>query len=160
MHKSKKKTLVQGLFNSVLTYCLPLFGGCSKMDINRLQFQQNKAARVVLNYPSWSCRETMFNEIQWLSVRQLIVYHTLMTVYNIRKDKSPEILAKKLLRENHNGHIIVPNVQLSLYRSSFSFRGAILWNRLPREIRDENSKQIFKSQLRCWIVKNTQRFDD
>ena len=160
MNKSKKKPLVQGVFNSVVNYCLPLFGGCSKMDIDRLQYQQNKAARFVLNYPSWSCRETMFDEIQWVRVRQLVVYHTLLTVYNIRKYKSPEILAKKLLRENHNGHIIVPYLQLSLYRSSFSFRGAILWNRLPRKIRDENSKQIFKSQLRCWSVKNTQQFDD
>ena len=43
---STKKNIVQGVFNSVLCYCLPLFGGCSKAEINQLQIQQNRAAHL------------------------------------------------------------------------------------------------------------------
>ena len=44
MNKSKKKDIVQGVFNSVLCYCIPLFGGCNKSEMNILQVQQNRAA--------------------------------------------------------------------------------------------------------------------
>ena len=36
----------QGWFNSLLNYCLPLFGGCSKGDLHGLQVIQNKLARL------------------------------------------------------------------------------------------------------------------
>ena len=130
------------------------------MDLNKLQYRQNKTEKFVLNFPPWSCRETIFDEIEWLSVRQLIAYHTLLAVYNIKKKKCLETLAERLLRVNQNGHIIVPNVQLSLYRNSFVFRGALLWNRLPREITQEKRQQKFKTQMRSWVLKNVQRFDD
>ena len=117
------------------------------MDLNKLQYRQNKTEKFVLNFPPWSCRETIFDEIEWLSVRQLIAYHTLLAVYNIRKKKCPETLAEPLLRVNHNGHIIVPNVQLSLYRNSFLFRGALLWNRLPQK--PDGRKGSKNSKPRC-----------
>ena len=43
-----RKTLVEGLFNSVLCYCLPVFGGASNQEIESLQVLQNKAARLAL----------------------------------------------------------------------------------------------------------------
>ena len=77
----------------------------------------------MLNLPTRSNREKMFDEIGWLTVRQMVVYHTLLTVHSIRISKQPEYLSKLLLNENHNGNIIVSNVQLGLLRNSFAFRG-------------------------------------
>ena len=37
MNRSKKNDIVKGIFNSVLCYCLPLFGGCSTSEKNDLQ---------------------------------------------------------------------------------------------------------------------------
>ena len=51
MSRSTKKNIVQGVFNSVLCYSIPLFGGCNKAELNLLQIQQNRAAQCVLNYP-------------------------------------------------------------------------------------------------------------
>ena len=44
-----KKQVVNGLFNSVLMYCLPVFGGSGKGEIDSLQVLQNKAVRLVVN---------------------------------------------------------------------------------------------------------------
>ena len=33
MNKNIKRNIVEGVFNSVLCYCLPLFGGCDEADI-------------------------------------------------------------------------------------------------------------------------------
>ena len=155
-----KNNLVQGIFNSVLCYCLPLFGGCGQQDLDLLQSQQNKTARLVLNYPPRSNRDYTFDAVKWLTVRQLIAYHTLLTVYRIRTSKRPEYLYRLLSRDNHNGHIIVKNVQLGLYRSSFVFRGAVLWNKLPRSMRHNCKETSFKSVLNKWIRENVHRFED
>ena len=37
-----RKTITIGIFNSVLVYCLPLFGGCNMGDVRDLQVLQNK----------------------------------------------------------------------------------------------------------------------
>ena len=64
------------------------------------------------------------------------------------------------LRDNHNGHIIVRNVQLSIYRNSFVLRRSVLWNKLPRILRDETRKEKFKMGLKSWITENVERFED
>ena len=42
-----RNTIVTGIFNSVLIYCLPLYGGCSKMQVRELQILQNRAGQIV-----------------------------------------------------------------------------------------------------------------
>ena len=122
MSLRSKKMIIQGVFQSVLSYCLPLFGGCSVIELNMLQGLQNKAARIALNFPSRSNRNAIYDTLGWLTVRQLMVYFSLLTIYRIRASKQPEYLAEKLLNENLYGHIIVKNNNLQLYRSSFMFR--------------------------------------
>ena len=45
------KIITQGIFNSILIYCLPLFGGCDKGEISAPQVLQNKAAQIVTRSP-------------------------------------------------------------------------------------------------------------
>ena len=157
INRFNKKNMVQGVFNSLLCYCLPLFGGCTKAEVDVLQVLQNRAARIVLNCPPRTNRNLMFDRLDWLTVQQLIVYHTLVTVFRIRKSQEPEELGVILTRDNHNGHIM-KNTQLSLYRNSFVFRGSLLWNKLPREIRLETKMSQFKNHLRKWLLENIERF--
>ena len=44
-----RKRITEGIFTSVLCYCLPLFGGSDKGEMEDLQVMQNKAARLVTN---------------------------------------------------------------------------------------------------------------
>ena len=41
-----RKTLAEGLFNSVLTYCMPVWGGADKGGLQDLQVMQNRAAQL------------------------------------------------------------------------------------------------------------------
>ena len=63
MDKSNKISIIQGVFISVLCYCLPLFGGCSQAALNVLQVQQNKAAQITLNCPPRTSRNLMFDKL-------------------------------------------------------------------------------------------------
>ena len=128
------KVITQGIFNSVMVYCLPLYGGCDKADLHSLQVLQNKAAQIVTRSPPRSARQPMYDRLDWLSVNQLIAYHTLLQIFKIRMTKEPEYLAEILGRDNRNGNIIVTNTDLTLAKNSFTFRGSQLWNSLPGQV--------------------------
>ena len=76
-----RKTITEGLFNSVLVYCLPLFGGMGVSSIRQLQIMQNKAARIVTSMPPLSSRTSMFEKLKWLSINQLIFYYSVIMVF-------------------------------------------------------------------------------
>ena len=121
MERQSKKTIVQGVFNSVLCYCLPLFGGCNQSEVQTLQVQQNRAAQIVLNSPPRTSRDWMFDKLGWMTVQQLIAHHTLIAVYRIRQSKEPEQLADILTTDIY-GRIILNNSILGSYRNSFTYR--------------------------------------
>ena len=160
MGKTNKQNIVQGLFNSVLCYCLPLFGGCNTNEIQNLQIQQNRAARIVLNLPPRFNRETMFQRLGWMSVQQLVAYHSLLAVYRVRQSQEPEYLARSLSRDNYRGNIIVDNSRLGLYNRSFVPRSSTLWNSLPTSLRKTAKIGCFKQELRKWVEGNVEMFTD
>ena len=125
-----KKNIVQAVFNSVLCYCLPLFGGCSNLELKTLQVMQNKAAQITLSLPPRSHRDHMYDRLKWLTVNQLIVYHTLLSIHRIKHSGEPEYLANILGKSSRQvvGGIIVENNKQGLVRKSFTFRGAEQWN--------------------------------
>ena len=160
MGRTNKQNIVDGVFNSVLCYCLPVFGGCNVSEIQALQVQQNRAARIVLNMPPRTNRESMFTMLGWMTVHQLIAYHTLVSVFRIRKSRKPEYLARELTRDNKFGKIIVENSRLGLYKKSFVPRGSELWNKLPGVLREATKINTFKGGLRKWVADNVRRFPD
>ena len=54
------------IFNSVLVYCLPVFGGCDKGHIRQLQVQQNKAGQIVAHKSSRVNRNELYDELGWI----------------------------------------------------------------------------------------------
>ena len=71
-----RKTITIGIFNSVLVYCLPLFGGCNMGDVRDLQVLQNKAGQIVAHKPPFTNRAELFDQLGWMTVYQLIFFHT------------------------------------------------------------------------------------
>ena len=146
------------IFLSVLTYCLPLFGGCDKAEIESIQIMQNKAARLVTHLPLRTPRTEIFKEIGWLTVNQLIFYHTALSTYRIRQSREPEYLSSIMSRNNLTERIIVSNTTPTLAKNSFSFRGSTQWNSLPENIRKIQQISQFKTQLKKWILMNVAQF--
>ena len=85
---SLKKSIAEAIFNSTLVYCLPVFGGLDKNDIKTLQILQNKAA------PLHAKRTKLFDNLGWLTISQMISYHTVLTIQKVRVQREPEHLAK------------------------------------------------------------------
>ena len=155
-----RKVVSEGVFNSVLGYCLPLFGGCDVGEIKDIQVMQNKAAQLVTNSPPRSIRNPMYDRLGWLTVNQLVMYHTLLAVYRVRTTGEPEYLAESLCNDNRNGHIILKSTKLTLLKESFKFRGACNWNALPNSLRSLSKIGAFKKGVKVWIKQHVPRFLD
>ena len=95
-----RKRVAEGIFNSVLVYCLPLFGGSDIGHIKDIQILQNRAAQIVCHAPPRSNRVMLYERLGWFSVNQLITYHTLIHVYKVRSCGEPEYLAQFLQNDS------------------------------------------------------------
>ena len=102
----------------------------------------------------------MYDMLDWLTVNQLVRYHTLLALYRISVSKEPEYLASSLCNDNRLGKIIVHITRLTLAMKSFKIRGAYNWNALPEDIRNTSKIGVFKKKLKIWIKFNVPRFLD
>ena len=135
------------MFTSVLAYCLPVFGGCEKYELEALQVMQNQAARLVTNLPIRTPRKEIFSSVGWMTVNQLVVYHSALSTLRIRQSGEPKYLSEMLCRNNR-----------ALAKKSFCFRAAEQWNSIPESIRKMKRIGQFKSSLKKWILSNDEQF--
>ena len=156
----QRKRIVEGIFTSVLAYCLPVFGGCDKFEQEALQIMQNKAARLVTHSDNRTRRKEIFSQVGWLTVSQLVFYHSALSTYRIRESKEPEYLYDIMSRDNFASKIIVPNTRLTLAKNSYCYRASSQWNSIPEHIRKNRRISQFKSQLKTWISMNVPQFAD
>ena len=104
-----------------MVYCLPLFGGCDNSQIKDLQ---NRAAQIVTHSAPRSSRADLYDNLGWLTVNQVIVYHSLIAVYKVRQSNEPEYLSGKLSVDTPTGRILIPNTKLRFAQDSFIIRAS------------------------------------
>ena len=122
--------------------------------------EQNKAAQIVTRSPPRFKRNLLYDKLDWLSVNQLIVYHTLISVYKIKISGEPNYIAQRLRKTNPYGRIILQKYHLDLAEKGFVNRGSRLWNSLPTRLRTADKMGIFKKEVRQWIKETVPRFLD
>ena len=159
-----RKLLTNGLFMSKLAYLMPLWGGCHKFLINTLQVLQNRAARFVTKQNMYSPVQNLLKECGWLSVHQMVFYHTVVLFFKIRKNGSPVVLYKMATadyaydtRSKTSGNIKVSSrikVPSDLAARSFRWRSVSYWNLLPSKLKSIQSVNQFKQSLKSWIIMN------
>ena len=75
-----RKMFAEGIFTSVMVYCLPLFGGMQISQMKDLQVLQSPAARIVCHAPTRTKHADLFKRLNWLLVNQLRSYYTVIQV--------------------------------------------------------------------------------
>ena len=84
--------VANGIFSSKLIFQISLWGGTEDFLLNSLQVVQNKAARFVARRGRYTPVQDLLNQCGWLSVRQLVCYHSIILIYKT-KTKFPSKLA-------------------------------------------------------------------
>ena len=144
---------------SYLSYRIPLYGGCPEYLISALQILQNRAARLATNSGWYTASAQMLLHLGWLSVRQMIVFHSLVLIFKTRMNQRPVYLHNQVstrFRVNtrlsaNNGIRGTRHNQSELGRKSFLPRTINQWNNLPAEVRSAPSLGKFKMKLKSWV---------
>ena len=157
-----RKMFGYGIFHSKLIYMISVWGHCSKDILQSLQTIQNRAARVI-SRNNWevSNREN-FKHIGWLSVLQLVHYHCILLLHQVKVEKSPEYIYSMFdwdysyqTRQATNS-IIKPigTPRSELCQKSFRWQAPKYYNELPKELTQIQDKRCFKTKLKQGIFEN------
>ena len=133
--------------------------------INTLQVLQNRAARFVTKQDMYSPVQNLLKECGWLSVHQMVFYHTVVLLFKIRKNGSPVVLYTMATadyaydtRSKTSGNIkeVSSSIKVpsDLAARSFRWRSVSYWNLLPGKLKSIQSVNKFKKALKSWIIKN------
>ena len=82
--------VANGIVVSKLIYLIQWWGGCSDYLINFLQILKNRAARLVTSLGWFTPVKVLLHQCGWLSVRQIVHYHSLLLLFKIKLQGKPE----------------------------------------------------------------------
>ena len=148
------------VFNSKLCYLIQAWGGAQNYAIRALQVCQNKAMKCITGMSWYTTSRILLNKCNWLSVKQLIAYHTLLTIHKTVRKGTPEYVFKKICPENvHNTRNVVKfsstfGAMSEKASSSFCYRGVSLYNKLSNQITQVINEDTFKRKTKKWVKEN------
>ena len=174
-----RKMIGTRIFLSKLIYLMPLWSGCEEYLVRALQIIQNKAAKAVAKPTYATPTKTILRSCGWLSVRQLMVYHSLVLLQKTLANKAPRYMYDKVTAAGKftyntrqvsecssdfsfsvqhplaNGTIRQePGNKLELYKNGWCWRSVEQYNTFPTNIRLEQKLPNFKTSLKKWVLNN------
>ena len=159
-----KLMVANGIILSKLCYLIQLWGGTEAYLLKSLQVLQNRAARIVVGCSWFTPTRTLLKKCNWLSVKQMIFYQSVILTHKIVKNGSPFYLAQKMstthpyrTRQATAGGIRYGELFASTQsrtQDSFCYRTAGQYNSIPAEIRSITYLPKFKTKLKQWVGSN------
>ena len=174
-----RKAIANGVFMSKLIYVMPLWSGCEEYLVRSLQVVQNKAARVVARLNIFTPTKDLMLACGWMSVRQLLVYHSLVLLYRVVQMQMPFYLFSKVKAggefsyRTRQAAVCPPGFSfevdhptdsgsirpgfyptLELAKQSWCTRSIEIFNSLPTSLKLEKKLINFKKRLKQWTKLN------
>ena len=91
--------VANGIFCSKLIFQMSLWGGAEECLLSSIQKVQNKAARYVTRRGIYSSSVEILRQCGWLSVRQLVFFHSATLIYKAIITCYPKYIHSKLTLE-------------------------------------------------------------
>ena len=153
--------IANGIFTSKLIFQISLWGGAEDYLLNALQVQQNKCARFVTKRGIYTPVVELLRQCGWLSVRQLVYYHSVVQVHKTIITKFPKYIYRKLSLDFPYSTRLAESAsvrrgpqfqaRLDITERSFMNRGTKYYNQLPADLRKVEKMETFKIKLKAWI---------
>ena len=158
-------SVCSSLVISRILYVLPLYGGAPNYMITALQHKMNEAMRIMTKR-KWDIRgrrvistAELLNQCGFLSVKQMIYFHSVVAVHKLLVHGEPLYLHKVATKalasgvhhryptRNANTRVVTP-ARLSVADTSFCWRAATQYAALPQDIQREDNLPRFLIALR------------
>nr|CAH7737267.1 unnamed protein product [Callosobruchus chinensis] len=131
MNYKLRKKLCESLVVSVLNYCdIVYFPYLDNRTKNRLQIIQNNCIRFTYSLRKFDHVSDKYVLLKWLQLPKLVNYHFLIYVYKLLMASRPAYLREKITfsRVMRDQSIKIPRYFTTLFRRSFSYNAAVLYN--------------------------------
>ena len=162
--KSNCLKLVNALVFSHLDYCNSLLINLPKNTIRPFQRIQNFAAKMAAGKSKFSSATEALKELHILPIPVRCEFKILMMVYKSLHGLAPIYLTSLLkpqsfaykTRSSDQNMLVVPFTKRTTFvNRSFSVAGPKLWNNLPTHIKNSESLDHFKKNLKTYPFKRT-----
>ena len=159
-------TLVHSMVFSRVDYCNALLVGLPNYILKKVQSVLNRAARLVFDVPPRTPTTSYLIELHWLPIKARIEFKLCLMTFKVLKYGKPVYLAELLKRppsrpgvnlrhDDDHLRLDLPRAiqQSSFSERSFSFVAPRLYNRLPLSVRQLDSVESFKTQLKTFLFR-------
>ena len=150
-------SLVHSQISSKLDYCNSLRIKIPETQINRFQRIQNSAACIVSRRPHHKHITPVLENLHWLSVQQRIMFKVVLFIFKCLNGLAPPYLAELItVKENSCNCQLRSDGCLQMLNNKFGDRAfsicrPVLWNRLPKCMKEINSLDKFKKELKTHL---------
>ena len=119
---------------------------------NYKRYRLNRAARITTfsNYDSNT--DELFRDLNWSKLNRQLAISKAIMMYNAVNNQTPDYLSTRFTPrhevlscsvQNAECKLSIPQPRTNYGKRSFSYRGAVLWNSSPKEIKQSNSRSDF-----------------
>ena len=141
----------------VLDYCDSVWDVCGSKGSRRVQSLQNQAARIITgNFDFINSRGVdLVRLLKWQTLEERRKFHIATLMFKCVNGLAPNYLSDQVnlmsevnnynTRSSNSLDVLVPAVNREIFRKSFAFNGARIWNSLPDFIRRAGSVAQFKT---------------
>ena len=134
---------------SHLNFSSPTWDGCSGELLKKLNSIHRRAAKIMIQNPLQTTDEKLKN-MRILPLSRQFKFNKAKLMHKIYTGKSPPYLnqlIKKASERYGSNNIITPLPRIDLYKTSFSFTGATIWNSLTADLKKVTSPKAFAGKL-------------
>ena len=177
MPKSKLRTIANGVFFSLLSYGIQIYGSVSgldeykpgtgryqamtRKDSHSIQVIMNKVLRSLTNMDRETPIQLLLKTSSFLSFHQMCAFYTICLAKKIILNRAPKSIFEALnnSQPQHNrprrdhGPVNI-KYKLNISRESFLYQATKLYSRLPENVRSVSEIPEFKLKTRKWVEKN------
>ena len=154
-----KTQIVHSCIISHIDYCNTLYFDLPKQDIQRLQVLMNSAVRFIHNIRNIRTHITPYlKKSHFLPVHLRIKFKIALLIYKCINNTAPPYLQNSVFKKQSLPSLRISNdftllqqppfEKISHKNRKFSTFGPNIWNQLPRDLREINSFDKFKSKLK------------
>ena len=153
-----KETAIQ-IYNALIMphfdYCSPVWDCLSGYLSDKLQKLQNRAARVITKSPFDVSSNYLLSTLSWERLPLRLKKQKALMMYKTMNDLAPEYL-QSLFSQRHSaynlryseGRLTLSKPSTNYLKRSFSYSWAMLWNNLPKNLKNAASVENFKRNIK------------
>lgn len=157
-----RKILCSALVQPYLDYCSSSwYNGITKSLKNKLDVLQRRMIRFINFYgPRHHVDEKDAKALSWLFVKIRVDFFKAVHVHKVVQKKAPSYICRRFVPVlNTHGHNTCGSnknffisKELSRSLSSFSYTAAVVWNKLPVELKEIESEKRFRQKVREFLM--------